>query len=394
MIIQTDAQTREFCADIAHASAIFLDTEFVSEGRYYPDLGTIQIGAGEHIALIDPLAVKDLSPLQALFTDPGIEKVFHAAEQDLMIFFRLFGEPVTPIFDAQVAAALLGYGEQLSFANLVERVTGTHLQKAHSFTDWLRRPLSSGQVEYALDDVRYLQPVYDHLLRELAQRGRLEWAREEFVPAGQAARYQPANPEELYLRVRGVERMNVASQARLRELMAWREITARERNIPVGRIGRDEVLQEVARRPRESVRELKEIRGMQPQQADRFGAEMIEVARCAEPAPKLPSARYTPLPTAMEPTVDFLTLCLRSLAEEQELSPGLVANRSDLTALVLFGAKADVPLMRGWRRELVGNALLATLQGHATARILPGTRRVHLDWHEEAAALREEALSR
>ena len=175
--------------------------------------------------------------------------------------------------------------------NLVERATGTHLQKSHGFTDWLRRPLSPGQIEYALDDVRYLVPVYDHLVRELDARGRLEWAREEFRRLEDEKRYQPADPYDLYLRIRGVERMRGRTLAALRELAAWREETARAQNIPVGRVARDEVLIELARRPRNSVKELGEVRGLLPQQIERFGAAMIKVAQRSTEVPLLKCPR-------------------------------------------------------------------------------------------------------
>ena len=168
----------------------------------------------------------------------------------------------------------------------------------------------------------------------------------------------------------------------LRELVAWREEIARERNIPVSRIARDEVLIELARRPRQRVAELREIRGMQSQQVDQFGEALLAVlARGAnDPCPGV--KRQVSLPTSLEPTVDFLALCLRSLAGEKTVSPGMVATRGDLAALIQAGEQADVPLMRGWRRNVIGNELLATLQGRATARIIPGSRQVHLEWHD------------
>ena len=382
MIVQTASQLSEFCQQIQHAPEIFLDTEFVSEGRYYAELGTIQVAAGDQVALIDPLAVRDLSPFFALLVDPNITKVFHAAGQDLMIFYRLLGQPVTPIFDTQMAAALLGIDEQISFANLVERVTGERLLKAHSFTDWLRRPLSPGQVEYALDDVRYLIPVYQAMAGELAEQQRTEWAREEFRRYEDDARFRPADPRELYLRLRGVDRVSGKTLAVLRELVAWREETARARNLPVGRIARDEVLMELARRPRTRVNELREIRGMQQQQVEQFGSELIAILSRNTFEPCLGVKRQASLPTSLEPTVDFLALCLRSLAGAKAVSPGMVATRSDLTALIQAGDKADVPLMRGWRRNAIGEDLLATLQGRAIARIIPGSRKVRLDWVE------------
>ncbi|HEY3377226.1 MAG TPA: ribonuclease D [Armatimonadota bacterium] len=386
MIVQTDSQLAALCAELQHVPALFLDTEFVSESRYYPDLGTIQVGGGGQIALIDPLSITDFSPFFALLVDPNIIKVFHAAVQDLAIFYRMLGQPVTPVFDTQVANALLGHDEQISFANLVERVTGEHLQKAHSFTDWLRRPLTPGQVEYALDDVRYLIPVYEALVRELQQHDRVEWAREEFRRFEDESRLAPADPQELYLRLRGVDRLSGKTLAMLRALVAWREETARARNLPTGRIARDEVLMELARRPRQRAKELREIRGMLPQQVEQFGEAIITVLSrgALEPCPGI--KRTPSLPTSLEPTVDFLALCLRSLAGAKAISPGVVATRGDLAALIQAGDQADVPLMRGWRRRVIGEDLLATLQGRATARIIPGSRQVHLDWHDVPAA--------
>jgi ribonuclease D len=237
-------------------------------------------------------------------------------------------------------------------------------------------------VEYALDDVRYLVPVYDALVAELASRGRTAWAEEEFAAFTDEAHYRESDERELYLKVRGADRMNGAGLAALRELVAWREETARAENVPLSRIGRDEVLIELARRPRTSTRELQEVRGMQPQQIARYGKGLIEAAQRGTTAPKPVVRRGTLLPPGLEPTIDFLALCLRSLCAEASISPGVVATRGDLAALVADGDEADVPVMRGWRREAIGNTLLETLKGHATVRIMPKTRRVHLEWAE------------
>jgi ribonuclease D len=381
MVIDTYAQLVEFCALLRESPAVFLDTEFVSESRYYPELGTVQMGNFTHAAILDPLAVSDLSPLAELLVDPHVTKVFHAAVQDLFIFYRLFQQPVAPLFDTQVAASLLSGDEQISFGNLVERLTGTRLEKAHGFTDWLRRPLSPGQIEYALDDVRLLAPVYAAQMREMETRERTAWAREEFARMENPALYAPVDPQQQYLRIRGVDRVRGAALSALRELAAWREETARSANVPLGRVARDEVLIELARRPRQHVRELFEIRGLQAQQVERFGAGMIEAVNRGKHNPPPRQQRHGGLPPSLEPTVDFLVLCLRSLADELSVAPGAVATRGDLAALVMAGEKAEIPLMRGWRREALGDALLATLEGKATARILPGTRRVHLEWH-------------
>ncbi len=384
MVIEKFAELAALCADLSKASVIYLDTEFVGEGRYYPEVGAIQVASESCAALIDPLALRDLTPLFDLLLAHNIEKVFHAGRQDLAIFFTMMERPVAPIFDLQIAAALLGYEEQISLSNLVHRVTGRSLRKTHAFTDWLRRPLTDKQVEYALEDVRCLPAVYKYLVQELDSRGRLKWAREEFHELARASRFTPANPRELFRQIRGVERLQGEELSRLRELTAWREETARELNIPVPRICLDAVLIELARRPPETIAALLEVRGLRSDQVRRFGRGMLEALGRSVGKTHPPRVTRPPsLPQDMEPTVDFLVLCLRSLCAEKQLAPGLVANRADLTNVVLYGDKAQVPLLRGWRQKAAGEALLATLRGRATARIAPDTQRVHLDWKEE-----------
>ncbi len=381
MFIETESQLAKFCRQARAASTLFVDTEFIGEGRYYPQVGALQIAADGHMALIDPLAVRDLSPFLTLLEDPNTVKVFHAGAQDLGIFYRLLGRPLAPVFDTQIAAALLGYEDQISFGNLVERVTQVRLQKSHSFTDWLQRPLEPTQIEYALEDVQYLCPVYEHLCGELRDRGREAWAREEFSRLEEEARFLPLDPRLAFARLKGLDRLKGVELARVRELAAWREEIARDRNLNPGRICLDEVLLELARRPRETKEELLEVRGLRPRQVERFGQGLLDTLAkgVSEPYPQCKRAR--PLPTALEPTADFLMLCLCSLAANRGISLALLANRADTAAIALFGERAEVPLLRGWRREAVGEALLEALAGKATARVSPDTRQVLLDWH-------------
>ena len=383
MIIEKSSELAKLCSYLGGASVVYLDTEFVGEGRYYPAVGAIQIATDDRAALIDPLALRDLTPLFDVLLARDIEKVFHAGSQDLAIFFEMMGRPVAPVFDVQIAAALMGYDEQISLANLVDRVTKQSPRKSHAFTDWLRRPLTDEQVEYALDDVRCLAPVHAHLVRELRLQDRLGWAREEFRGLERAARFAPTDPRKVFRQIRGVERLTGEELSRLREIAAWREETARELNLPVPRICMDVVLVELARRPRDTTGALAEVRGLRSDQVRRFGPGMIEaLSRGADtPPPKVERPRS--LPRGMEPTVDFLVLCLRSLSADKQISPGLLASRADLTAVVRDGEKARVPLLRGWRRKAAGEPLLATLQGRATARIAPDTQRVHLEWRDE-----------
>ena len=383
MIIEKPTELAKLCSDLGKSSTVYLDTEFVGEGRYYPAVGAIQIATDDRAALIDPLALRDLTPLFDVLLADDIEKVFHAGRQDLAIFFGMMGHPVAPVFDVQIAAALLGYDEQISLANLVHRVTKQSPRKSHAFTDWLRRPLTDEQVEYALDDVRCLAPVHAHLVRELRLHNRLGWAREEFRDLERAARFAPTDPRKVFRQIRGGERLTGEELSRLREIAAWREETARELNLPVPRICMDAVLVELARRPRDTVGALAEVRGLRSDQVRRFGRGMIEALSRGADTPPPKAERPPSLPRGMEPTVDFLVLCLRSLSADKQISPGLLANRADLTALVCDGERARVPLLRGWRRKAAGEPLLATLQGRATARIAPDTQRVHLEWRDE-----------
>lgn len=380
MLIQSYRDLVILVNDLAGAPAIYLDTEFVGEGRYYADLGAIQVATPDMAALIDPLAIQNLDPLLALLADESVEKVFHAAGQDLAIFYRLMGQAMRPVFDTQLAAALLGPDEQIAFVNLVERITGKRLRKEHSFTNWLQRPLAEGQIDYALDDVRYLIPIHEWQTARLEELGRTEWAREEFTRYERDEAFRPADPETLFLRIRNVDRLHGRALAILQELVAWREETARNENIPSGRIARDEVLVELARRPPADARHLRDIRGLTSQQAERFGRPMMQAVMegMHRKPPTLPPR--SGFPSALEPTVDFLFVCLRSLAVAKSVASGMVATRSDMSQLAMHGEKADIPLMRGWRRAAFGDDLLGTMDGRATARIDPHTREVVLEW--------------
>ena len=386
MVVQTHGELAAFCERLGGARVICIDTEFTPEGRYYPELGTIQIAAGTEIALIDPLAVRDISCLLRLLVDPGVVKVFHAGEQDLEIFHRLLGRPVAPVFDTQIAAALLGYGDQISLRSLLQITLGEQLEKEQTFTDWLRRPLSSGQIEYALNDVRCLGRLHELLYKMLRAGGRLEWAEEEFRLLETAERFLPMDERQAYVLLKGAERLTQPALGLLQELAAWRELTARRLNVLPRRIAIDPVLMELAVRPRSSVRQLAQVRGLNSRQVEEYGAEIIEAvrrgARNAPPAIK----RADPFPAALEATVDFLSLCMRAVAREQSISTGILASRSGLRLLVTMGETAHIPLLRGWRRQLVGNALLGALQGEVAASIVAATKLVHLQWQRSNVA--------
>lgn len=379
MIIKTQPELISFCERLQQATTVCIDTEFAREGRYFAELGIIQVAAGTELAVIDAVAVRDLSCLKGFLVDPDITKVFHAGEQDLEILYRLIGCPVTPVFDTQIAAAFLGYGDQISLRSLLQAVLGVQIAKEQTFTDWLRRPLSSGQMEYALNDVRYLERVYQSLKESLRAAGRLDWVCQEFKSLESAERLLP-DERKAYLKVGGAARLNQHALGLLQELAAWRESAARRLNLPVRRIVMDPVLTTLAVRPPSAVDQLDRVRGLNAGQVRQFGAGMIEALRRGVHNTPPPMERAESFPSELEGTVDFLSLCMRSVAREHSISTGVLANRHELRMLAALGEAADTPLLRGWRREMLGTALLSALQGKVTAGIDPATKEVHLQW--------------
>lgn len=378
MLIQTRAQLQGLAERLHSEKVIGLDTEFASEGRYYAEPSTIQIATRDQAVLVDLLAVRDISPLHPILSSPEVTKILHAGRQDLEILYRLMGHPVRTVFDTQVVASLLGYGDQVSLRMLLKQVLGVEVEKDYTFTDWMRRPLSSGQVQYALNDVVHLLPLYDALREMLADKGRLQWAEEELKTLESTERYDQVDERQVYLSIKGAERLSRPQLGVLQELAAWRELTARQQNLPPAKIAMDPVLVELARRPRKSPKELAEIRGLHGGQISKYGKDMIAaLARGRDSHPE-PVRYEEALSAAMETTADFLSLCLRNLAREQSISPGVLGNRGQVRELVRSGSAADVPLLRGWRRKIAGDALLAALEGKVTLRVSGATREVEV----------------
>ncbi len=380
MLIQTHSELFAFCERLRNARVVALDMEFVSEGRYYPVPCTIQMAGGDELALIDLLSVTDITPLHRVLLDPDVTTVCHAGKIDLQILYRMLGRPVSNVFDTQLAASLLGYGDQISLLSLLKITLAVEIKKDYTFTDWTRRPLTSGQIEYALNDVRYLIPVYEKFSQTLLLKGRTDWARDEFTSLGNVENLQPRDERECYKRVEGANRLNHPELALLQESAAWRELKARDLNIPVRRVVADPVLIQLARRPCVTVRQLAQVRGLNSGQIDKFGQEIIRVLKKGSENTAEPIKADTPLPSEFEATVDFLSLCMRSLAQEQSISTGILGNRSELREIVKLGDDANVSLLRGWRREVVGLALLGALAGDASVRVSSATKQVDVHW--------------
>jgi ribonuclease D len=377
----TDGPALErLCTQLRSCRRLGLDTEFVGEDSFIPKLELIQVAAHDVAAVIDFPAVQaksSLAPFWELICNPQVEKIVHAGRQDLDLFALHAGQFPRPFFDTQIAAAMLGFGAQVAYANLVQRIHGTRLAKAHTFTNWSARPLSNDQIAYAAEDVQFLLPLHTHLHKRLEALGRVEWVREEFSRLETAVTEKSKDPLDRYQRIRGWDSLKPRQAAVLRDLAAWRETEARRRNVPRGRVIRDEVLLQLARHPPATVEDLRGLRGLHGSEIDRNGEQLIATITSSlalQPSdwPHVPKDRK-PEPESIG-LVELLQAVLKARAAEAEIAPTLLATSADLQALVEAKEKhktADLPLLRGWRRELIGELLLQILDGGVTVSVDP-----------------------
>jgi ribonuclease D len=353
----------ELCAALRDSPWLALDTEFFRESTYYPKLCLIQVGTAQCLACVDPLALQDLTPLLDVLYDPSITKVLHAAHQDLELFFLRRGSLPEPVFDTQIAATLLGFGDQISYAALVKAVLGLELDKSQTRTDWSRRPLSSSQVQYALDDVRYLRQIYLSQHAELQRSQRLDWLEEDFQALCNADRYRV--PEsEAWRRVKGHQQLQGIQLAVLRKLAAWREVRASTLDRPRRWIVSDEALLGLSRHMPKDFDRLRSIHGLGPKPLRQYGKTLLNIIAEArgEPPGQWPTLlKHARLPPDQEALVEVMMAIVRLRSSESGLNPSTVAGRRELERLVT--GKADIPLMRGWRNAFIGGELAGFLQG-------------------------------
>jgi ribonuclease D len=357
MIDSADALTA-FAAGLGRATTLALDTEFMREKTYRAELCLLQIADGANAVCIDPLAVPDLGVLVPAFTAPGTVKIMHAARQDLEVLLPAVGL-VTPVFDTQIAAALAGHPAQVGYAELARRLLDVELPKAHTRADWSRRPLSAEQLEYALDDVRHLAAIRESLLETLAAKGRVAWLEEELAALGNADALRVA-PEDAWKKVKGLPGLDPQRQLLARELAAWRERRASERNRPRGWILDDTVLREIVLRLPRNMETLATLPEMQESVVRKCGDELLAIVAAAgisEPPPPLPR-RERPDP-AQVALVKKLADIATDVAKQLEVNAEVLATRRELEKLV--AGKRDISLLRGWRAPLLGEKLLAAL---------------------------------
>jgi ribonuclease D len=365
ILITATAELEALCRRMRGEAFVTVDTEFMRERTYWPELCLVQIAGENEVAVIDAEAEGlDLTSLGALFADDAVTKVFHAARQDIEIFVLRFGAVPRPMFDTQVAAMVAGFGDQVGYDALVSSLTGGTIDKAHRFSDWSARPLSDAQITYAAADVTHLRDVYVRLSQRLEQENRLSWVAEEMAILNNPATYR-TDPETAWERLRP-RTTNRRLLYCLKEVAAWREKEAQRVNIPRQRLIKDEALLEIAATAPASADALARVRGVTRGFADgRSGTALLEVLAAVRQVPDadLPTAqqqRDNGRPSAA--LVSLLKVLLAAKAEQHNVAPRLVASSDDIDRLALE-ENPDVPASHGWRKEVFGDDALRLKQG-------------------------------
>jgi ribonuclease D len=356
------------CKALAHETFVTVDTEFMRETTYWPDLCLIQIAGAEINGLIDPMAEGlDLKPFFTLMNNEKVLKVFHAARQDVEIMVHLAGTVPHPIFDTQIAAMVCGFGDQVSYEAIVRKLAKAQIDKSSRFTDWSRRPLTEKQLTYALSDVTHLRTVYERLKLELDANGREPWLAQEMDILTAIETYR-TDPQDAWKRIK-VRLKSKKQLAVLISVAGWRELEAQEKNVPRSRVIKDDAVAEIATQMPQSKEALGQLRALPRSIANsRVGDNLVRVVKegLARDPLTLPHANWgrEENSESTQAAAEILKLALKVVCEREGLAPKLVANTSDIEA-VAESDEADVPLMHGWRREVFGNLALELKRGKA-----------------------------
>ncbi|MGW9230727.1 ribonuclease D [Pseudorhizobium sp. NPDC055634] len=372
-MIETTAALEDACTRLAQSDFITIDTEFLRETTFWPQLCLIQMASPTLEVLVDPLAKGlDLKPFFELMANPGVVKVFHAARQDIEIIHHLGNLVPHPIFDTQVAAMVCGFGDSISYDQLVQRTTGAHIDKTSRFTDWSRRPLSDKQLEYALADVTHLRDVYAALKEQLEREGRAGWLTEEMAILESASTYD-IHPDDAWLRLKA--RLRKPSElAILKFVAAWREREARSRNVPRSRVLKDDAIFEIAQQQPKDTEALSRLRTI-PKGWERSasGSAVVEAVNAALALPKseMPHApKPTRSPEGSGAAVELLKVLLKLIADREGVAAKVIANTDDLEKIAAEGEDADVAALHGWRRDLFGDTALKLISGGVALRFV------------------------
>jgi len=376
--VTTEQQLRQFCRGLSQYDSIGFDTEFVSEHTYRPVLCLVQVAAGEELAVIDAMAVTDMRPFWEAIAEPGHETIVHAGRGEIEFCLQAIGRRPAQLFDVQIAAGLAGGEYPASYSKLISGLLGEPLQKHETRTDWRRRPLSQRQIEYALDDARYLRPLRDKLHATLMQLERFDWLEEEMKTWQDAVERHLSGGR--WRRVSGNSGMDSRTLAIVRELWRWREAEAKRRNKPVRRVLRDDLIVELARRRSDDVKRIRAVRGLdRGDLQSRLGEIAASIRRALElPEEDCPTAVRRHTPPQHSVLGQFLFSALGSVCRQSRLSPGLVGSPADIRELIDYRTTGEYigrsgrrrpKLARGWRAAFVGDLFDDLLAGKTAIRI-------------------------
>lgn len=372
-MIDTTIALEEACRTLARSQFVTVDTEFLRETTFWPELCLIQMAGPDLEVIVDPLAKGlDLKPFFELMANPEVVKVFHAARQDLEIVYHLGNLIPHPIFDTQVAAMVCGFGDSISYDQLVQRIKNVQIDKSSRFTDWSRRPLSEKQLDYALADVTHLRDVYLFLKNKLEAEGRTTWVSEEMAVLESPETYD-MHPDDAWLRLRSRLR-KPQELAVLKYVAAWREREARSRNVPRSRVLKDDAIFEIAQQQPKDVEALSRLRTI-PKGWERSSSG-ISILSAVNEALSLPrsdmpqAAKHTHVPEGAQSAVELLKVLLRLVSEKHGVAAKVLASSDDLDKIATDGASADVPALQGWRKDLFGDPALKLISGKVALRFV------------------------
>lgn len=374
MMIITPEDLTSLVERAMHAGCVALDTEFVWTRTYYPRLGLVQVGlSGEECFLVDGIEIRDLLPLGRLLADPTVVKILHDAQQDLTILRRVTGSFPRNVFDTRCAAGFAGLSSFISLRDLLREVVEVELDKTESRTDWIQRPLSDRQIAYAIEDVRHLPEIRNVLTSRARQLGLEAWLLEELGEYDDPGLYEERDPRMQFRRIKGFGRLSGRELAILRELAAWREEEARIQDRPRAHIVSDGILLGLARHKPQAISALTLVKGLSDQEIQRYGTMILEMVEKGLGV----SRKECPIPPdrpvdekALNARADFVLDYIKRKCSEREIDPSLVASRAEVTSLVFEGHAATPErhrLLRGWRRQLLGEELLMLLKKQFTA---------------------------
>jgi ribonuclease D len=378
-VITTTEKLATFCQNVSGDTYITVDTEFLRETTYYPKLCLVQIAGENHSALIDPLAANlSLQPFFDLMANPAVLKVFHAASQDIEILVNIANLVPNPVFDTQIAAMVCGFGDQVGYEAIVRKLVGAQIDKSSQFTDWSRRPLTQKQMAYALSDVTHLRVVYEKLSAQIETEKRSDWLQGELAELANTDKYR-VDPTQSWRRIKA-RIQNKKQQASLMAVAAWREREAQNKNVPRGRILKDDAVAEIAIQVPQSAEAMQQLRLLPRGSADSsIGKGILAAIKEAMnwdpatlPSPKGRGEEMTP---SQEAAAEVLKLALKIVSESAGVAPKLLASSSDIDAIAVSD-DANVPAMEGWRRIVFGEIAIALKNGKATIGLEKGRAKI------------------